>query len=849
MRQLVLPVLLSGSLLPCLALAQTPAAPPRPHHAHRGRLGTITGHVVLADGQPADHVSVMVKGTTHGTTPDAAGNFSLEAPTGWQILTVTGLGYSAQEVSVEVLEGQPTTMPTLTLTRGHRQLDEVSVLGNKTLNQRPTTVGKMPVAPLDLPQSAITVGQQVLEEQQVLRVSDAVVNTPGLYVMGNTGGTQEELASRGFAYTSNNTFKNGVRYNNAIFPEASSLERLEVLKGSAAILYGNVAAGGVLNLVTKKPRFERGGSVGLRLGSFGFVKPTFDVYGAVGTSDKVAFRLNGTYERGDSYRDQVTGNRFYVNPSLLFRLTSKTDLVLEGDFLRDRRTPDFGIGAINYEIIDSRSRFLNVPDALNSTQQTSATATLTSHLSDSWSIRAIGGFQRYENELKSGARPTNVISTPGATYGNWTRTLQRSETYQNYFLAEVDLTGQFRTGAIGHTLLVGADADQYNTNTLAYTNPASPTSATTAASAYDVINILDRSRVLTQPTLRLSGFESLVNNSLTKDNTRRAGFYAQDLVSLGEKVKVLAGLRWSYQETPSDVYYYTNPATLTAKTAGTYVENRRYDNAFSPRLGVVYQPVKNSAIFASYSNSFTPNSGIDVTGAALAPSVIDQYEVGVKNDLFKGALSANVTLYRIVNSNQTQTVLQYLSGTNTPNPNYNAAYPNAQEMAGQVTSKGVEVDVQSKPYLGWSVLAGYSYNNTAYTNSNVYENGSRLRYNPAHTANASVFYNFNSAFDGGFLHGLSLGATGYYVGDRLAGRNPRLVNPTTGAPNYTDAFKIIALPNYFLFDANIAYTYQRFTLRAKAANLLGKLSYNVHDDNSVNPIAPRTYAATLSFRL
>ncbi|HET9502697.1 MAG TPA: TonB-dependent receptor [Hymenobacter sp.] len=846
MRPLVLPLLLSGSLLPALLSAQTTTTPqPSGHRGHHGRTGTIVGRVALADGQSPDHVSVLVKGTTRGTTPDASGNFRLEAPAGWQVLTVSGLGYATQEVTVEVQNGQAVTAPTLTLVRGTRQLDEVSVTGTKTLNQRPTAVGKMPVAPLDLPQSAITVERQVLEQQQVLRLSDAVVNTPGLYVMGSTGGTQEELASRGFAYTSNNTFKNGVRYNNAIFPEASSLERLEVLKGSAAILYGNVAAGGVLNLVTKKPRFERGGSVGLRVGSFGFVKPTFDVYGAVGASDKVAFRLNGTYERGDSFRDEVRGNRVYVNPSLLFQLTPKTSLVLEGDYLRDRRTPDFGIGAINYQIIDSRTRFLNVPGALNSTNQTSATATLTSRINDAWSIRAIGGFQRYDNELKSGARPTNIVGTAGATYGNWTRTLQRTETSQNYFLAEVDLTGQFRTGAIGHTLLVGADADQYQGNTLAYTNPDAPGSTTVAVSAYDVINVLDRSRVLTQPALRLNGFDDLVSASITKDNTRRAGFYAQDLISLGEKVKVLAGLRWSYQETPSDVYTYSTVASRSAGTAGKYVENRRYDNAFSPRLGVVYQPIKTSAVFASYSNSFSPNSGIDATGAALPPSIIDQYEVGIKNDLLKGALSANVTLYRIVNSNQTQTILPGA-------PNYNPTYPSAQEMAGQVTSKGLEVDVQTKPYLGWSVLAGYSYNNTAYTGSNLYAEGSRLRYAPAHTANASVFYNFSSLAASGFLRGLSLGTTGYYVGDRLAGRNNRLLDPSTGKP-WTAAkpepFQLIALPNYFQLDASIGYSYQRFTLRAKAANLLGKLSYNVHDDNSVNPIAPRNYSTTLSFRL
>jgi iron complex outermembrane receptor protein len=797
------------------------------------------GRVALADGQSPDHVAVLVKGTTRGTTPDASGNFSLEAPAGWQVLTVSGLGYATQEVTVEVVSGQAITAPALTLNRGTRELDEVTVTGNKTLNQRPVAVGKMPVAPLDLPQSAITVERQVLEQQQVLRLSDAVVNTPGLYVMGSTGGTQEELASRGFAYTSNNTFKNGVRYNNAIFPEASSLERLEVLKGSAAILYGNVAAGGVLNLVTKKPRFERGGSVGLRVGSFGFVKPTFDVYGAVGQSNKVAFRLNGTYERGDSYRDQVKGNRVYVNPSLLFQLTPKTSLLLEGDYLRDRRTPDFGIGAINYQIIDSRSRFLNTPDALNATQQTSATATLTSRLNDTWTLRAIGGFQRYDNELRSAARPTTVIGTAGRNYGNWGRSLQRSATAENYYLAEIDLTGQFRTGRIGHVLLVGADADQYNTNTLTY-------GPRVAGQLYDSLNILDQSRQLGTPKSVLSGYDAMVQSTRTLGNTRRAGFYAQDLISLLPGLKLLAGLRWSYQETPSDAYTYAAPAA-DGTQAITVRENRRYDKAFSPRLGLVYQPFKHTAVFASYSNSFTPqgNTVTDSQGSPLPPSIIDQVEAGIKNDLFNGALSANVTVYKIVNSNQGQVILPGA-------PNYNTRFPNAQELAGEITSKGLEVDVQSKPYLGWSVLAGYSYNQTAYTNSSLYAEGSRLRYNPAHTVNGSVFYNFNSAFGNGLLRGLSVGATGYYVGDRLAGRNNRLLNPATGKP-WTAAspepFQLIALPNYFQLDASIGYSYQRFTLRAKAANLLGKLSYNVHDDNSVNPIAPRNYSTTLSFRL
>lgn len=836
MRHLVLPVLLISGCLPGVALAQSG----QPHHTneqHRKTMGTVTGRVQLADGQPAEQVSVRLKGSERGTVTDAEGRFTLRAPAGWQAIAVSCLGCVGQEVAVEVRPGQVAEVPPFRLARGEQQLTEVTVTGAKSLNQRTISAGKMPIAPLDNPQATLTIERPVLEQQQALRLSDVLTNVAGVYVMGATGGTQEEIASRGFAFTSANTFKNGVRYNNGIMPEVSSLERMEVLKGSAAILYGNVAAGGILNLVTKKPQFERGGSVGLRVGSFGFVKPQFDVYGAVGESQKVAYRLNGTWERADSYRDGVKSNRIYVNPSLLFRLTPKTDLVVEGDYLRDNRTPDFGIGAVDYQIQDSRSRFLNTADATNATNQTSATATLSTRLSNSWQLRAVGAFQRYANEQRSASRPTANIIRPGRNYGNWLRSLQRSETGENYYLAQVDLTGTFRTGGIGHTLLVGADADQYNTTTLAY-----------ATQAFDSVNILNPSRQLGRPKGTASGYDALRYNTRTLGNTRRAGFYAQDLLSLTDHLKLLAGLRWSYQETPSDVYTYP-AAPAVANGPATVRENRRYDQAFSPRVGLVFQPVKTTALFASYSNSFAPqaNTVTDNQGGSLPPSLIDQFEVGIKNDLFKGALSANVTAYHIVNNNQAQVIQQYLgSGLN---PSYNANFPTAQELAGQVTSKGVEVDVQSRPVNGISLIAGYSYNHTAYTRSTLYADGSRLRYNPAHTANLSLFYSFANLFaDNALLRGLSAGATAYYVGDRLAGRNPRLLYDKDGKA-LTDANKYLSVPNYFLFDASVGYAYERFSLRLKMANLLNELSYNVHDDNSVNPIAPRNFAATLSYKL
>ncbi|RSK24688.1 TonB-dependent receptor [Hymenobacter metallilatus] len=824
-----LPLLL---LLSLSSAAPALAAEPIPHdNAHHGddtaQRGRLAGRVVDEKGEPVEGVTVALKGTSFGTTTGTDGSFRLSAPAGTYQLVVSSLGYRSQEITATIVGGETATLPAFTVSRSQQQLNEVTITGNRSLNERPVAIGKLPIAPLDLPQSTFTVERQTLEQQQVLRLSDVLANVSGVYVSGNTGGYQEEISGRGFAFGSSNTFKNGVRYNNSILPETSSLERFEVLKGSNAILYGNVAAGGVLNLVTKKPRFEQGGSIGLRVGSYDFYKPTLDVYGAVNGSEQVAFRVNTTYENSRSFRSEVKGERFYVNPSLLIKIGGKTDFLLEGDYLKDNRTPDFGIGAINYRIPEvSRGRFLNTSWANIGTEQKSATATLTHHLNDIWQVRGVAAYQGFSNALRSASRPSNVrdrvdvfagvdkngkpvkvLTGSPALYGNQVRSLQASETREDYFLGQLDVTGKVRTGFLKHTVLVGLDADKYNTRAIAYN----------AIARYDSINIFEPERYTENSTV-----PTFTRNTRTYSPIRRVGVYVQDLIEITEKLKLLAGVRYSYQETGSFQYAY-------AKQTNT--RTKRYDDAFSPRLGLVYQPLKTLSVFASYANSFNTNAGVDNTGAALPPSLIDQYEVGVKNELFNGLLSANVTAYRIVNSNLAQTIDARAS-------NYNANIPTAQELAGEVTSKGVELDVQSKPMQGWSVIGGYSYNRTAYTKSSMYVVGSLLRYNPNHTANASVFY----TFDNSLLSGLNLGLTTLYIGERQAGRSTRV---TVQGDNY----RLIPLPAYTQLDASVGYTYDRLSLRLKLSNVLNKLSYNVHDDNSVNPIAPRQFSATLGYRL
>ncbi|NVO85811.1 TonB-dependent receptor [Hymenobacter terrestris] len=831
-----LPLLLLLSLPLSLPIAKTASAPitlaaangPDDDAAPKGR---VTGLVHDAQGRPMEGVSVALKGTYHGTATDANGQFRLTAPEGNYQLVVSSLGYDLQEMAVRVVAGQTATLPAFALVAGSQALQEVTINGSRSLNERPVAVGKMAIAPLDLPQSTATVERQVLEQQQVVRLSDALANVNGVYVSGNTGGYQQEISGRGFTFGSSNTFKNGVRYNNSILPETSSLERLEVLKGSAAILYGNVAAGGILNLVTKKPRFESGGSLALRAGSYDFYKPMLDVYGAINGSEHVAFRVNTTYENGRSFRDGVKGERFYVNPSLLFKVGAKTDFLLEGDYLNDNRTPDFGLGAINYRIADvPRSRTLNTDWANIATQQKSATATLTHRLTDEWQLRGVAAYQGFSSNLRSAVRPTTIrdrvdifagvnkqvepnkiLSGSPALYGNLVRSLQATDSNEDYFLGQLDLTGQLRTGVLSHTLLVGVDADKYNTVNVAYNRVAN----------YDSINVFEPRRYAERTSQ--PGFS---RNTRTFSPIRRVGVYVQDLIGITDNLKLLAGVRYSYQETGSQQLSYKNgqPDQLGELSKST-------DDAFSPRVGLVYQPLKTMSVFASYANSFNLNTGTDNTGQSLSPTLVDQYELGVKKELLDGRLSANITAYQIVNGNLAQTILSDAA-------NYNPTFPNARELAGEVTSRGVELDVQSKPLNGWTVLAGYSYNRTTYTRSNIYTVGSLLRYNPAHTANATAFYTVEQ----GSFRGLTAGLTALYIGERQAGRSTR-------GNVANDQYRLIQLAGYTQLDASVGYTLDRLSLQLKLSNVLNQLSYNVHDDNSVNPIAPRQFMTTLSYRL
>jgi len=768
--------------------------------------GILKGKITTTEGEAIPLATVTLKNTPWATTADEDGFFILRSiKQGSYTLVASFTGLAGKEQAVTVTAGHTLELH-LALAASNAQLQEVIVNSRRSINETPIAVGKLPVSPMDLPQSVSVVGQGVIRDQQALRLSDVVKNVNGVYLATTRGNTQEAFSARGYSFSSNNMFKNGTRVNSGAMPEVSSLEKVEILKGSAAILYGNVAPGGILNMVTKQPKFKAGGEVSMRAGSYNLYKPAVDVYGPI--SSHIAYRVTGTYEYANSFRDVVSSKRYYVNPSLLFKLGKNTELLVQGDYLHHDFTPDFGIGSVDNTQIAQlpRNTFLGTAWQYAKTVQSTAGASVKHHINDAWSVNGAVSYQHYKRDYYSTER------IQAQANGDWIRPLNKTLSLEDYYTAQLDVTGKFKTGRFAHVLLTGVDADRYNTSAYTYNQPTT----------YDTINIYNLSKYKQRTDI-----PAATAIRLLKTPINRFGAYVQDLISVSEKLKVLAGIRWSIQEgLPPD----TTNLLSSARVAGVH----KTDKAFSPRLGVVYKFTANTAVFASYSNSFTVNTGTDVYGNAVSPSIIDQFEVGIKNDILKNRLSVNVTAYRIVNNNLAQTAPFKADGI-TPNND-----TNIKLLTGQTTSDGVEVDIASHPVKGLDIIAGYSYNYARYTKTantkGSYTEGERLVNNPAHTTNASVFYTFNSTG----LKGLKIGAAGFYTGNRFGGWN----NTKGQAQNYS---RLIAVKGFSTVDISAGYTWKKVSLLAKLSNVTNTYSYYVHENYSINPIPPRQVVATVSY--
>jgi iron complex outermembrane receptor protein len=485
--------------------------------------------------------------------------------------------------------------------------------------------------------------------------------------------------------------------------------------------------------------------------------------------------------------------------------------------MNDNWTPDFGTIIIGKQIFDlGRNIYYGALWSDGNTKTASVSALVNHSLNKNWKLNFNSSFQNYDREWKGTERIQ--ITNPN---GTWSRPLGQNKNVEEILGEQFSVQGSFTTGKIKHQTFSGIDYE--NSIATANTFVFSPAN-------YDTINVFTfnpNNQTTTEP--------NATNPQKVVTTTNRFGIYAQDLISFTDKFKMLAGIRWSWQEAEAETHKLTNTPVTITKGA------KLKDEAFSPKIGFIYQPDKNMSIFASYSNSFTPNTGTTADLKPIEASIIDQYEVGVKKDFWNGILSTNVTVYQITNSNLAQTA-EFKADGITLNTDTNIKVLN-----GEIKSKGIEIDLSAKPVDGLNIIAGYSYNDSRYTKTKgtngSFIEGDRLVRTPAKTANLSFFYTLPE----GKLKGLSFGTIGNYIGKRFGGWNDQyVVNPTTRAVTIND--RDIPLTGYTTIDVSAGYTWKKWNILCKLSNITNELNYTVHENYSVNPIAPRQIMTSLKYK-
>ncbi len=715
-----------------------------------------------------------------------------------------------------------------------RTIEDVKLhkTGNPNNARISTTKSQLDV--METPQAIAVVTHEVIEQQQAQQLSDVVKNVNGVYLTSARGASQDSFGARGYTFGNENIFKNGSRVNSGIFPEVSGLERVEVLKGSAAILYGNVAPGGIVNMVTKKPLFNSGGSTSLNYGSWNLIKPTIDIYGAL--SKNAAFRVNGSYENKDSFRDFVTSEKHYFNPSFLYNISDKTQLIIEADYLKHHFTPDFGLGSLMDEQtgISSfntglpRNVFIGAKWQYQTNQMATSAITLNHIINNNWNLNAVASYQNYTKDYYSTERIQWLINTKNDVTNperSFYQSLNRTYNEQNYAAVQLNLNGNFKTGNITHKLLSGMDAD--------YGKADSYTYYTKEFGNFTTTNFTGSLTYLDNPDTwnNIPQYETF-KKDVTIIPTQRFGAYVQNLIDFG-KLKLLAGVRFNYIETKERTV--KNFITNTESKSNV---NKLTERKFSPRFGLVYEFNDELMAFASYANSFTPNNtgtNTDIYGYPLASSVIDQYEIGLKSSIIKNTLSFNFTAYQIDNSNLLSTAIYDKDG----NLNSNS---NLKFLSGKARSRGVELDITGNPTPNLSIIGGVSYNNATYVKTpdtkGSFVEGERIVRTPAVTANNSIFYTLPR-----YIKGLKIGLTAFYTGDRLAGWN------NTKYPSSNQQDRIIRLKDYTTVDFSVGYQYKKVLIQGKIGNLFDTVDYNIHENYSVNPITPRNFYLTINYKL
>ncbi|WP_122259766.1 TonB-dependent siderophore receptor [Pseudomonas syringae] len=579
---------------------------------------------------------------------------------------------------------------------------------------RSATATKTDTAIQDIPQSISVVPASVLKDLGSNSVERALEFAGGVSKQNNFGGlTLYEYSIRGF--TTSEFYKDGFSANRGYpaTPDAANIERIEVLKGPAASLYGRGDPGGTVNIVTKKPQREAFTTLQTSAGSWDRYRTALDVNTPLDEEGRLLSRVNLAVEDNNSFRDHVESKRVFVAPSFSWQLNPDTSLLVETEFVRHKSTFDRGVVAPNNKWSGvSRSTFLGEPDDDIDNDNNMVQFALDHQLSDVWSLRLASHYKQGEmSGFASEARPLNA---DGRTVNR--RYRERDNNWHDS-ITQLELRGHFDAIGLEHEVLIGTEYENYRKNER----------VTTIAGSPYAIDIYKPVYGQPKPNGARSGtdfYEHIESRALN----------LQDQIVFTDKLRGMIGAR--YEHFDQQINDFTTNAT----------SGQRHD-AFTQRAGLLYQLTPQVGLFANASTSFKPNNGLDAAGKTFDPEEGIGYEAGIKSELFDNRLSTTLAAFHIEKEN----VLALDPGTDT------------NRAVGKARSQGFDLQFTGQITDAVRIIGAFAYIDAEVTKGDrTIPAGSRILGVAKHSGSLLSVYEFQE----GVLRGSDVGAAYTYVGDR-----------------------------------------------------------------------------------
>jgi iron complex outermembrane receptor protein len=595
---------------------------------------------------------------------------------------------------------------------------------------------------------------QVLNKEFIADTGSANVFQAARYASNVAGGSQrgdDALLIRGFAVT---RLRNGQPYsqqNAFTFDEMAAFERVEVIKGASAVLYGSASPGGLINLVDKRPLPKQQGSLSLLAGSYSFYKGVLDTTGPVTKLGDVEinYRAIAAYEDSESWRTFAFRKRTYLNGALEFRLSKDTNVVTRIEYQKDKLKDSYGKPYIWFSTANVGT-LLNIPDEFfrgdpeidrKQVARFIWDTTLQHRFSDNWTARASLAYgDAFSN------RTEVFISAQGAAINLFPRFAQVIPRDEQQWVGEVDLLGKFKLGPTSHQLLAGVNFynQEINDSNLRYN--VSP-------SLFDIFNPVYGSTTI--------GAEVTTTRRVAYTESEWRSPFIQDQFGIwDDKLQFIVGVR-------------RDDLKQKVKSFVTGVTTPNNQHKVSPRYGVLWRVNPDLSVYASYNESFTPATGAgSVQGVPFPSPTAEQTEVGAKFELFNKRLFGGIAVFENSRRN--------LTTTDVLNPGFSVA-------TGEVTSKGSELDLGVSITKDWQVIAAIGFQKATTTKDNVPANIGLEQPNvPNESGSLWTKYSFSS----GDVKGLSIGLGVTFVGERAGVRDS--VPRSFALPGYTIANALVS---------------------------------------------------------